>query len=109
MWDQTRYALEFFQRHLPFDRMRPGDELISDPAAYCLAEPGRVYAVYLPQGGDVFLELAPGAYTLKWYNPRQGGRLQDGSLRTLRGPGRQPLGKPPRDPGQDWVALATQK
>jgi hypothetical protein len=27
MWDQTRHALEFFQRHLPFSRMSQADDL----------------------------------------------------------------------------------
>ena len=31
MWDQTRWALEFFQRHLPFAEMQPADELTARP------------------------------------------------------------------------------
>ncbi|MGW8314835.1 MAG: DUF5060 domain-containing protein, partial [Bacteroidales bacterium] len=49
MWDQTRYALTFFQRYLPFPQMGNHDELTSPGS--CLAFPGKVYAVYLPEGG----------------------------------------------------------
>jgi hypothetical protein len=64
-----------------------------------------VYLVYLPDGGTGGLELADGDYSLQWFNPRQGGPLVQGSLRTLQGPGTRQLGLPPKEPDQDWVAL----
>lgn len=38
--------------------------------AYCLAEPGKQYAVYFPNGGEVTLNFsdARGALTLRWYD-----------------------------------------
>ena len=36
--------------------------------AYCLAQPGETYAVYLPKGGDVSIKLEPGSYEAKWFN-----------------------------------------
>lgn len=38
----------------------------------CLAEPGRRYVIYLPQGGTVTADLAPGRYQARWFNPRSG-------------------------------------
>jgi hypothetical protein len=52
-------------------RTAPHDELV-DGGAFCLAEPGRVYAVYLPRGGQVTVRLAPGKYRAHWFNPRSG-------------------------------------
>jgi len=49
----------------------PHDELVNH-GAYCLAEPGRVYAVYLQNGGDVTVKLAPGRYQASWFNPPTG-------------------------------------
>jgi hypothetical protein len=49
----------------------PHDELASD-GAYCLAEPGRLYAVYLPHGGKTTIKLGPGHYKASWFNPRSG-------------------------------------
>jgi hypothetical protein len=36
---------------------------------------------------------------------RAGGALQPGSMREVKGPGKVPLGQPPADAGEDWVAL----
>lgn len=103
MWDQTRYALEFFHKYLPFERMSPDDSLVS--VGWCLAEPGKVYAVYLPEGGTTQLNLAEGAYTVQWYNPRTGGKLQDGSVNKVTGPGTVSLGNPAEDRAKDWAVL----
>jgi hypothetical protein len=49
----------------------PHDELV-DSGAFCLAEPGWLYAIYLPRGGKVNVKLAPGSYRAHWFNPRTG-------------------------------------
>jgi len=107
MWDQTRHALEFFQRHLPFATMEPSDLLALRPEATCLAREGEVYAVYLPTGGSTRLDLGPrpSRFDVRWYDPRNGGALQTGSLETVTAPGVQELGQPPDNPGRDWVVL----
>jgi hypothetical protein len=71
------------------------------------AEPGEVYAVYLPQGGSTEIDLsaAEGAFEVAWYNPRLGGALQRGSVSAIRGAGRRLLGNPPNEPGTDWAVL----
>ncbi len=104
MWDQTRHALEFFRAHLPFVEMKPADELTSRADDYCLAKPGEVYAIYLP-GGSTALQLPEGRYTVKWFNPRQGGPLRLGSVAELTGPGKPSIGNPPEEAARDWVVL----
>jgi hypothetical protein len=49
----------------------PHDELVNK-GAYCLAEPGRCYAVYLPRGGKATVRLEEGRYRASWFNPRSG-------------------------------------
>jgi hypothetical protein len=49
----------------------PHDELVNN-GAFCLAEPNRLYAVYLPRGGKVTVKLGRGKYRAGWYNPRGG-------------------------------------
>jgi hypothetical protein len=107
LWDLTRYALEFFQNHLQFARMHHHDELTSAPDDYCLASPGVVYAIYLPSGGTTNLDLGPatGTFRIRWFNPRQGGPLETGTLASATGPGKINVGQPPRDTDKDWVAL----
>lgn len=53
----------------------PHDELV-DNGAYCLAEPGKLYAVYLPYGGSVSIKLEPGRYDASWFNARNGRQVK---------------------------------
>ncbi|MFW6189412.1 MAG: putative collagen-binding domain-containing protein [Planctomycetota bacterium] len=51
----------------------PAPELLaerSDNEAYCLADPGRQYAVYFPRGGTVKIDLRPvgGELRLRWHD-----------------------------------------
>jgi hypothetical protein len=39
---------------------------------YCLAKPGETYAVYLPRGGNVTVQMQPGVYVAAWWNPTTG-------------------------------------
>jgi hypothetical protein len=45
----------------------PHDELVSN-GDYCLAEPGKTYAIYLPKGGSVKVRLESGLYEGTWFN-----------------------------------------
>lgn len=106
LWTQTRYALRFFQEHLPFWEMAPNNGLFSGAAgALVLAKADQVYAVYLPSGGTGNLNIGEGTYNVKWYNPRSGGELLNGTASTVEGPGPVAIGNPPSDPSQDWVVL----
>jgi hypothetical protein len=107
MWDMTRYALEFFHDRLPFYRMSHHDELTSAPDDYCLADPGQIYAIYLPSGGTTDLDLgaATGTFHIRWFNPRQGGPMQVGPLAAVTGPGKVNIGEAPLESDKDWVAL----
>ena len=109
LWDLTRFAIEFFQNNLPFTEMTPDDELTGDPADYCLAKPGEVYAIYLPYGVTTDISLAEGEYSIRWYDPREGGELQDGTLKSVRGPGKKSIGFPPRDIAWDWAVVVRRK
>jgi hypothetical protein len=71
--------------------MRPHDELAS--TRYCLADPGSEYLIYLPDGGDVTVDLraASGSFAVEWVDPLSGGAtdagtVQGGLLRSLSAP-----------------------
>jgi hypothetical protein len=102
MWDQTRYALEFFRQYVPFAQMEPDNDRATN-GAYVLAKGDEVIAVYLPSGGETSIRLGPGKYTVQWYNPRSGGPLQ--SRAEVQGGGAVSPGKPPTDPDKDWAIL----
>jgi hypothetical protein len=105
MWEQTRHAMEFFHRHLPFWEMEPSDQLAGKKNARVLARGDSLYAIQLPAGGETTIELGKGNYEVRWFNPRAGGELQVGSVKSLEGPGAKPTGQPPSDPEMDWVVL----
>ncbi len=115
-WKYCRLALEFFHAaRVPFWEMKNADALVgnkqSDNSRYCLAKPGDLYLVYLPQGGEAQLDLgaATGRFEVRWFNPREGGPLQNGSVAQVSGRGRAGLGLPPADPGEDWLVVVRRR
>ncbi len=106
LWEQTRHALDFFQKYVPFHEMKPMTNAVSDSAIYCFGKAGQSYVVYLPEGGNTELNLPVAkGFTVKWYNPRTGGDLEDGIVTTVYGAGPVSLGLPPREKNKDWAVL----
>jgi len=107
LFDQIHYAHDFVTKYLPFVETRHADALTPLADDYVLAKPGEAYAVYLPNGGTTTLDLsgATGRFEVKWYNPRTGGALRDGSVRTVDGGGARALGNAPSDSANDWAVL----
>lgn len=66
---QLGYLYDFFAA-LPFSKMQPFGGVKGEAVA--LAEPGRTYVVYLPQGGKATVDLsgARGPLSARWFNPR---------------------------------------
>jgi hypothetical protein len=57
---------EFFAR-TDFNRLEPDNEFAD--RGFCLVEPGRQYVVFLPDGGDVRLDLTAtttGSFVAEW-------------------------------------------
>ena len=108
IWKQTKIALDLFNQ-IPFWQMENKDELINVENAYCLAKPGTTYVAYFPIGVNdkrsLDLSGQSGNYSVQWYNPREGGKLEQGSVEQVVGPGIVDLGNPPDDSSEDWVAL----
>ncbi len=111
-WDYCRIALEFFQDHrIPIAEMENHDELIGnqkhDNSGYCLAKPGEIYLIYKPSGQQHALNLQghSGIFRVLWFNPRDGGELKAGSVKTVKAGTTQLLGHPPENPGLDWVVI----
>ncbi|MDX1531960.1 MAG: putative collagen-binding domain-containing protein, partial [Rhodothermales bacterium] len=107
MWDYSRHALTFFHDHLPFWDMDVADGLTAATDDHVLAKAGAVYAVYLPDGGTTTITLPSGDYAVRWFDPRDGGALQTGSVADVSGGGSPSIGQPPSDPTSDWAVLLT--
>jgi len=69
---QLGLLYDFFTA-LPFWRMQPFESVQGDMAVV-LADPGRVYVIYLPRGGDLTVDLGgvDGAFAVRWLDPRSG-------------------------------------
>jgi len=111
-WDYCRIALEFFPANkIPFWEMKNVNALIgnakNDNSKFCFAKAGDTYLVYLPSGGTSELDLtgASGAFKVGWFNPRMGGALQSGSVKSLQGGGKVSLGEAPSDSAEDWAIV----
>jgi len=111
-WNYCRIAVSFFHDHqIPFWNMVNTDELVGNPengvTKFCFSEPGSLYLVYLPEGGATRLDLSAtnGSFEVVWFNPRSGGRLQKGTVRTVSGGADVDLGLPPIDHQQDWLVI----
>ena len=111
-WDYCRIAINFFRdNNIPFWEMKNADAMVDNPernnSKYCFAKPLEVYLVYLPEGGTTELEMSnsTSVFQVQWFNPREGGLLQTGTVKEINGPGKVLLGFPPSDKDKDWVVL----
>ncbi len=74
-WDELRQSLGHTRRlaeRVELAAMTPREDLAT--TSYCLAEPGVAYIVYLPQGGEVTVDLsaAAGSLHVEWMHPVEG-------------------------------------
>jgi hypothetical protein len=89
--------VEFFSG-LEWWKTEPHDELVSN-GAFCLAEPGATYVVYLPRGGRVTVSLPGSGLRARWFNPRGGEYAGIGDVEGPR------WTSPPAADENDWVLL----
>lgn len=82
---------------LPFGELKPRPDLVKGEHAHCLAEPGRLFLVYLETSQPVTVRVGDGAWRATWIDTRPPYPRQDGGL--VRNA--QPLTPPPA--GDDWV------
>ncbi|MGV3560490.1 DUF5060 domain-containing protein [Larkinella arboricola] len=103
MWRYNRLALEFFKTYVP---VKDVTALSNVSRGWVLGQEGKLYVVYLKNGGTANITLdTEDTYSIKWYDPRNGGNLQEGSVRSISGSGPQSIGIPPASANEDWVAL----
>ena len=104
MWDQCRFALEFFRKcEVPFWKMSPQDEL-SRSGNWVLASAADDadfhMVVQVRDGGTSELALPKGEFGFGWFNPRSGGglvssgRVTGGVIHRFEAPGKE-----------DWILL----
>jgi hypothetical protein len=100
-------AIRFLRNHTAFHQLQPIEDFAE--GAWALGLPGHTYVLYLPEGGSAAVDLPDGGYRVHWFDPRQGGELQLGSVRECSGGEAVSVGMPPGAPEADWVCLIKRK
>ena len=104
-YTQMRHAYDFYHdNNLPFYQMYNQDELVEN--GWVHGTNGDNYVIYIEENnaGSTTMRLL-GDYEIKWYDPRSGGTLQDGSITNVSAGDAVNIGLPPTDTDLDWVAL----
>lgn len=113
-WTQAKYALDFFKLiDVDYQNAVSQDEALNH--GWALAKDGEFY-IMLAKNAQKDLKIRmrgfKGQYNIYWYNPRNGGDLQTGSIKSFIAdtketgywqPNFYDLGKPPADINKDWV------
>jgi hypothetical protein len=105
-WKQSTIATQFIQQ-FPLEEMQPDNSLVNVKGAFCLEKPGEIYVVYLPAGTQNAKICLPGekTFSVKWFSPRTGGEMQDGTVTSVKGKGFVAIGNPQADLDKDWVVV----
>lgn len=81
-----------FMESLRWWKMKPANGVAS--SGFCLADPGKAYVVYLPEGGATALAPPAGTYRARWLNPRDG---KFGKAFSILGGGKREFQSPDRN------------
>lgn len=115
-WRQAKHAIDFFAKtELDLPNASNQDNFATN--AWVLAKDKSFYVLYskdASKGVHLKLPGEPANYSVHWYDPRNGGELQLGSVTQLIQDKpfqhfwirhQQDLGQPPNSPNKDWVIL----
>jgi Protein of unknown function (DUF4038)/Domain of unknown function (DUF5060)/Putative collagen-binding domain of a collagenase len=84
-------------------KTNPDDEAVNN-GNYCLADPGKTYAVYLPHGGEVTVQLKPATYSVYWFSAVTGEKIELPPV-VGQSPASQSWTSPAAPDGNDWALL----
>jgi len=105
-WNQCKYLLDFFEGNKIDVTETENHTNLVQKGDYCLATPGKMYIVFLRRGsGTINFENQSGEFSVKWFDPRNGGKLQKGRDKSIKGGKLQKLEGAPSEPEKDWEVL----
>ncbi|GAA0726064.1 hypothetical protein GCM10009430_32630 [Aquimarina litoralis] len=101
-WKYLRNAKLFFKNNnIKYNLFKASDNIVS--RGWCLSKNNNEYILYLKSGGSSEINLPSGEFSIKWYDPREGGNLKNGSKRSVTGGNRVSIGTAPNNTNNDWV------
>jgi len=93
-WDPIRRSLGYtlnYANRMDLKNTVPSNDLAS--SRYCLANPGQEYLIYLPEGGEVIVDLTEREreFSVEWFDPSSGKAkkaksVKGGAKRTFESP-----------------------
>ncbi|MGM8361876.1 DUF5060 domain-containing protein [Flavobacterium sp. ARAG 55.4] len=115
-WDQGSIALTFIKENkIPFWLMENRNDLVGNAenknTVYCMAQENQNYLVYLNSVEKASIDLtnASGDFSVSWFNPKKGGKLQQTNIKKIKGGTSVDLGLSPDKNQLDWLVLITKK
>jgi Putative collagen-binding domain of a collagenase len=117
MWRLSYIAWNFFNNFsLSFWSMkhRATDLLATGSSNYCMSTSDlTTIIVYVVNGGTDTINLTSKStstlYSIRWYDPNNGGTLQVGTVSTITGGGIRSVGSAPINTSKDWTVLIRQQ
>ncbi|EWH09184.1 hypothetical protein DS2_13964 [Catenovulum agarivorans DS-2] len=119
-WTQAKHALDFFNLlELDYQNARNMDEVGEN--AWVLGKRAEYYILYAKDASkplSIKLPFGEAEYSVRWFDPRNGGQLQAGSVKTIRvnkplnyyfQTDKHNLGTAPNNANQDWVIVVTRQ
>ncbi len=108
-YQRMEYAKNFFEdNNIPFWNLNNNDLAIS--SGYLLTDNSDYYIAFLPNGGTTTIDISgTGTYGVKWFNPRNGGDLQKGSITSVSSGTNISIGSAPNETSSSWVVLLEKK
>jgi hypothetical protein len=88
---------------IPFGGLKPRQDLVRGEHAFCLAEPGKRYAIYLDRSAPVSVQLSGGGeYSVTWIDA---GATSNSGRRIRGSTTRDGQNLTPPEGGDDWILL----
>jgi len=105
-WNQCKYLLDFFEDNKIDVTETDNYTKLVQKGDYCLGTTGKMCIVFLRNGsGSIDLGNQRGEFSVKWFDPRNGGKLQTGRVKTVSGGEIAKLIEAPSEQEKDWVVL----
>lgn len=109
MWTVSNYALGFFRDYnVPFWEMSNANSRVGNND-WVLSNEQDTLVLYRPDnvGSTIDMTGLSGTFSVSWFDPRNGGPLQTGTVSTIQGGSVSSYGDPIPAPlsDEDWVIL----
>ena len=104
-FQRMEHAKDFLEDNdVPFWNMEANNNAVSN--GFLLSEQDGYHVIFLKNGGTATVDLVGnGDYDVKWFNPRNGGNLLNGSTLSVPSGNNISIGSPPNSASSSWVVL----